>query len=460
VCKWASEPVKIEIINIGDEILIGQVINTNAAWMAQKLNQAGYRADQFTVVADTRGAILQSLQDASQRADLVLVSGGLGPTKDDITKQTICDFFDTRLVLDKDALKDIETLFAKRGWGKLINDLNRKQAELPESCISLPNYLGTARGMWFSPSGQVDKGTSEQENTDRPSHIAHRASHIAHRASHIAHRTSVFVFLPGVPFEMHELFEREVLPRIQKQFPAKAVYHKTVLTQGTGESMIAEILHDWEIKLPPHIKLAYLPQPGMVRLRFTANGEDRRHLEEEVEKEIQKLHQLIPDLIFGYDNDTLEHVVGSLLAEQGKTLAIAESCTGGTIAEMITSIPGSSRYFLGGIVSYANEAKEALLGVKHTSLVNHGAVSEQVAKEMALGIQKRLQADFAIATTGIAGPDGGTPEKPVGTVWIAIATPEGVEAHQYLFGDHRQRNIRRTSLQALSLLRKQLIRRA
>ena len=450
--------MKIEIINIGDEILIGQVINTNAAWMAQQLNQAGYKADQFTVVADTREAILQSLLDASQRADLVLVSGGLGPTKDDITKQTICEFFNTRLVLDEEALKDIETLFAKRGWGKLITDLNRKQAELPESCISLPNYLGTARGMWFDASGPVDKWASEQVGKRTGGLVdSSKTSHIAHRTSHIAHRASAIVFLPGVPFEMHELFEREVLPRILKKFPPRAVYHKTVMTQGMGESWIAEKLNDWETQLPPHIKLAYLPQPGMVRLRFTAHGENRQQLEEEVEKEIEKLHKLIPDLIFGYDNDTLEAVVGSMLADQKKTLAVAESCTGGTIAEMITSIPGSSRYFLGGIVAYANEAKETLLDVKHASLVKHGAVSEQVAREMALGIQQRLHADYAIATTGIAGPDGGTPDKPVGTVWIAIATPAGVDVHKYLFGDHRQRNIRRTSLQALSLLRKELM---
>jgi len=424
--------MNIEIINIGDEILIGQVINTNAAWLAEELNKAGYRANRFVVLPDTREGILAGLKEAAERADVVLVSGGLGPTKDDITKQTICEFFDTKLVFNQEAYNDIEVLFGKRGW-RNISELNRKQAELPETCISLPNYIGTARGMWLETGGQANK--------------EHLQSQIFNRQS------SIFIFLPGVPFELKEMFTREVLPRLQRLFPPKAIFHKTILTQGMGESAIAEILHDWETLLPPHIKLAYLPQPGLVRLRLTAIGPEKNALEHEIRQELSKLHALIPDLIFGYDNDTLEAVIGSLLLSKQATLALAESCTGGYIAHLITSVPGSSAWFKGGIIAYANEAKKELLYVKPETLSNHGAVSEQTALEMAAGARTRFGTDYVIATTGIAGPDGGTSEKPVGTVWIAVATPQKIFARHFLFGDDRGRNIRRTALSALNLLR-------
>jgi len=432
--------MKIEIINIGDEILIGQVVNTNAAWMAEELNRIGFKVFQFTVISDKREHILQALTDAQNRADLVLVSGGIGPTRDDITKQTICEFFDTKLVFNEDAFRDIETLFGQRGYK--ITEVNRKQAELPENCISLPNRMGTARGMWFENKMKFEIRNSKFENKE---------SWIADP------RSQIFVFLPGVPFEMKDLFTREVIPRLKERFPSQAIYHKTVLTQGKGESFMADIMEEWENNLPEHISLAYLPQPGIVRLRFTAVGEQQDELEKEVDNEIRKLHKLIPDLIFGYDTDTLEAVVGQLLMVKGQSLATAESCTGGYIAHLITSIAGSSSYFKGSIVAYSNEAKENILYVKEDSLVAHGAVSQQVVLEMALGARDRFRTDYSIATSGIAGPTGGTQEKPVGTVWIAIATPERVFAKQYLFGDHRERNIRRTALQALNLLRKEML---
>jgi len=431
--------MNIEIINIGDEILIGQVINTNAAWMAEELNRNGFKVNQFTVISDNREHILQGLNDALDRADLVLISGGIGPTKDDITKQTICEFFDTKLVFNEDAFRDIETLFGKRGYE--ITGLNRKQAELPESCITLPNHMGTARGMLFEKGrGSRVEGRGRRET-----------SRIQHPGS------SIYIFLPGVPFEMKDMFTSEVIPRLKERFTPRAIYHKTVLTQGKGESFMADILEEWENSLPENISLAYLPQPGIVRLRFTAVGEQQDELEKQVDDEIRKLHKLIPDLIFGYDTDILEAIVGQLLMRKGQTLATAESCTGGYIAHLITTIAGSSNYFKGSVVAYSNEAKENILYVKEDSLVTHGAVSEQVVLEMALGAKDRFYADYAIATSGIAGPEGGTQEKPVGTVWIAIATPDRVFANHYLFGDNRERNIRRTALQALNLLRLELL---
>jgi nicotinamide-nucleotide amidase len=423
--------MKIEILNIGDEILIGQVINTNAAWMAEELNRNGFKAYQFTVVSDNREHILQALEDARARADVVLISGGLGPTKDDITKETICEFFDTNLVFNEDAYHDIVAFFDRRGIA--VTELNRKQAELPESCISLSNRIGTARGMWFETTRPVGAGSKPAPDS------------------------SIYVFLPGVPFEMKDMFTREVIPRLKEKFVPKPIFHKTILTQGMGESFMADLMKDWEENLPPHIKLAYLPQPGIVRLRLTASGSDEEVLRQEVESVISSLQQIIPDLIYGYDTDTLENIVAQLLMLQKKTLAVAESCTGGYISHLVTSVPGSSAWFQGSITAYSNRSKEDLLYIKKETLESHGAVSEQVVLEMAVGIRNRFRSDYVIATTGIAGPSGGTPEKPAGTVWIGIATPERVFAKHFLFGDNRERNIRRTAVTALNLLRQEMI---
>ena len=413
-----------EIINIGDELLIGQVINTNAAWMAEQLNLAGFGVNQVTVIRDNREHILTAMDEAEDRAEIVLISGGIGPTRDDITKHTLCEFFTTRLVFNMDAYRDVEEIFARRGYP--VTELNRQQAELPENCISIQNKLGTARGMWFE---------KERDGGGK----------------------TIFVSMPGVPFEMKAMMTGHIIPRLKKTFQTPFIYHKTLLTQGIGESFLAAQIDDWEKALPGHIKLAYLPQPGMVRLRLTGTGKEEEIIRQQVDAEVKKLEFLIPDYIFGFDGDTLEAIIGQLLKKRNATLATAESCTGGYIAHLITSVPGSSCYFKGSVVAYSNEIKQNILGVAAESLQKYGAVSMEVVSEMAIAVQTMFDVDYAIATSGIAGPDGGTADKPVGTTWIAIATPEEVFAKQFTFGDSRDRNIRRTALQALNMLRKNLI---
>jgi nicotinamide-nucleotide amidase len=416
--------MNVEIINIGDELLIGQVVNTNAAWMAEQLNLSGFRVYEATIISDSRDHILQALSEAEKHAEVILISGGIGPTKDDITKHTLCDYFNTRLAFNEEAYRDIESLFARRGYK--VTELNRQQAELPENCIGIPNKLGTARGMWF-----------EKESPGRGKII--------------------FVSMPGVPFEMKAMMTDYVIPHLKLIFSTPFIYHKTLLTQGIGESFLAAQIEEWENSLPSNIKLAYLPQPGIVRLRLTGEGSNEGILHQQVDAEVDRLQSLIPEHIFGFDNETLEMIIGRLLREKSATLATAESCTGGAISQLITSIPGSSAYFKGSVVAYANEIKENILGVHSETLRNFGAVSRETVTEMAISLQSKFNVDYAIATSGIAGPDGGTPEKPVGTTWIAIAAPDEVFAIHYLFGDSRDRNIRRTALQALNLLRKKLM---
>jgi len=413
--------MKAEIISIGDEILIGQVINTNASWLGVKLNEIGIEVYQISSVSDSKIHILNALKEASGRAGLILITGGLGPTRDDITKQSLCEYFETELVFDEESFQNIKKLFDLRRLGPAISDLNRKQAELPLGCLPLKNCNGTAPGMWFEKNGVI------------------------------------YVFMPGVPFEMQSVFEEQVIPRLQSKNDTLCILHKTVLTQGVGESWLAEKISNWEDNLPAHAKLAYLPQPGIVRLRLSLKGNNRDALEKTAENEIAKLQKIIPGLIFGFDNDTLEEVAGKLLKERNQTLSTAESCTGGYIAHLITSIAGSSSYYTGSVIAYSNTIKEKVLGVTRESLTAHGAVSEAVVTEMASGVKNLLNTDYAIATSGIAGPDGGTKEKPVGTIWIAIATPECVYSENFHFGEHRGRNIRRTALQALNMLRKAIL---
>jgi len=416
--------MNVEIINIGDELLIGQVVNTNAAWMAEQLNLHGFPVIRISVVSDDRDHILNALAEAESRSGVVLISGGIGPTKDDITKTTLCEFFGTRLIFNEEAFHDIEILFRRRGFN--VTELNRKQADLPENCIAIPNKLGTARGMWF------EKDRAEGGKT-------------------------LFISLPGVPFEMKAMMTDEVIPRLKKVIRPQSIYHKTILTQGIGESFLAALIGAWETFLPSHIRLAYLPQPGIVRLRLTGTGVDGLLLRRQIKAEVAKLEKIIPEYIFGYDEETLEEIVGSLLKAAGATLSTAESCTGGYIAHLLTRIPGSSAYFKGSVVAYANELKEEILGVRPETLSEHGAVSEQVVLEMAAGAQRLLKTDYVIAVSGIAGPDGGTAEKPPGTTWIAVAGTDGAFAKHYLFGDNRERNIRRTALQALNMLRKAIL---
>lgn len=404
-----------EIISIGDELLIGQVVNTNASWLASELNMIGVRIYQIRTISDSKKHIKHALKTAFKNVDLVILTGGLGPTKDDITKTTLCEFFGTDLILHEPTLYHIEQFFLNRG--RALTDLNRKQAEIPANCQPLPNPNGTAPGMWFDQNGKI------------------------------------LVSLPGVPFEMKALMTDYVLPRLAEKANGRVILHKTVLTQGVGESFLADILSPWEDGLPPHIRLAYLPQPGIVRLRLSASGQDGLLLQNQVQQEVDKLQGLISEHIFGYDNDTLELIIGQMLRDKGLTLGTAESCTGGYLAHLITSVPGSSDYFKGSVVAYSNAIKTKLLHVPDIILETQGAVSSQTAEMMASEARQILNCDYAIATTGIAGPTGGTPLKPVGTVWIALATPRKTISQRFQFGDNRERNIRRTALSALNMLR-------
>jgi nicotinamide-nucleotide amidase len=407
-----------EIISIGDEILIGQVVNTNATWISQHLNEAGIQVGRVLAIADDAEEIKSALDNAFPRADVILLTGGLGPTKDDITKNTLCEYFNTSLVFHQPSFENIERLFAAR-YGK-ITGVNRRQAEIPATCTPLLNEQGTAPGMWFEREGKI------------------------------------VVSMPGVPFEMESIMEKHVLPRLTGLANEQIIVHKTVMTQGIGESSLAELIKDWEENLPSYMKLAYLPQPGLVRLRLTARGESREMMISELNLQVEALKKLIPGIIYGYDDDMPEQVAGRLLKKTGKTLCTAESCTGGYLSHLVTSVPGSSEYYLGSVIAYSNPVKMSLLGVSESSLRDHGAVSEQVVKEMATGARLRFRADYAISISGIAGPDGGTAEKPVGTVWIALASESGITTKMFTFGEHRGRNIRRAALAALNMLREEL----
>jgi len=407
-----------DILTIGDELLIGQVVDTNSAWMAEQLNAYGIRVRQITSISDDRQHILSSLQEVATSSDLILITGGLGPTRDDITKQTLCEYFETSLVFSEKAYQNIERLFSSRRFP--MTELNRRQALVPECCTVLNNPNGTAPGMWFEKDGKV------------------------------------YVSLPGVPFEMKALMTEEVLPRLAGRSGQK-ILHRTILTEGVGEPFLAAKIEAWENNLPAFIKLAYLPQPGIVRLRLTATGTDEFLLREAVTRAEEELMILAGEHIFGFDEDTLEEVIGNLLRERHQTLATAESCTGGLVARMITSVAGSSDYFQGSVVAYSNEVKEKVLGVNRLTIQDHGAVSEETVREMAEGVRSLLGTGYAIAISGIAGPAGGSEEKPVGTTWIAVASGQRTVAAHFRFGEHRGRNIQRAALAALSMLRKELL---
>ena len=411
--------MQVEIITIGDEILIGQIVDTNSAWMAQQLNLIGFSVKQISSVSDNEAHILNAFKEASERANVVLITGGLGPTKDDITKNTFCKYFSTHLVLNEAVYSDVEELFKARG--KEVSELNRKQAEIPEICTVLRNPIGTAPGMWF-----------DVNNT-------------------------VYVSMPGVPFEMKQMMQNTVLPMLSEKFNAPTILHHTILTQGIGESALAEIISDWEDNLPSNIKLAYLPSISAVRLRLSAIGEDQIDLQAKLNYETEKLYKLIPQYIYGSNSEMLEEIIGKLLLEKNKTLATAESCTGGKIATLITSVAGCSTYYKGSTVCYSNEIKTDLLGVSPQLLATHGAVSQEVVEAMATGALKQLNVNYTIATSGIAGPSGGSDSKPVGTVWIAVASENKVYSKCYLFGTNRERTIEATSITALNLLRKLLL---
>lgn len=406
--------MQAEIITIGDEILIGQIIDTNSAWMAQQLNAIGIHVKQVSSVADHPADIIVALTLASGRADLVLITGGLGPTKDDVTKQTLSVYFGCGLRRDPDVLAHVESIFSRNNRPML--EMNRRQADVLDKSDVLFNDMGTAPGMW------------------------------------IVHKGKPYIIMPGVPFEMKHVMRERVLPRLHNMEARQPVWHHTVLTAGIGESFLAEKITDIESALPPHIHLAYLPKPGLVRLRLTATGEDLEALKTETTTIIGQLKDRLGENFLADEDTLLEKLIRDFMQQQSLSLATAESCTGGNIARLITALPGSSSMFEGGAVTYSNAVKQATLGVKAETLDAYGAVSEQTVREMALGAQSLFKVDYAIAVSGIAGPDGGTAEKPVGLVWIAVAGKTGVVAHQFLFGHDRAINIERSSMAALFML--------
>lgn len=405
--------MNVTIVNIGDELLIGQVVNTNASTMSKLLTTAGMEVRKTMVVGDTYKDIWDAVDEAVRESDAVLVTGGLGPTKDDITKKLLCEYFDSELIENKMALENVERIFKSRGYE--VTPVNRAQALVPKCCEVLNNDLGTAPCMWFSRDDKV------------------------------------LVSLPGVPFEMEWLMRNRVIPKLQETFYTDIILTKNILVQGIGESFLSDLIEPWELSLPENVKLAYLPVAGLTKLRLTYRS--TLNIQSSLNSLTKGLYELAGKYIVGEDCETLDELVHKTLVERGLTLATAESCTGGNIARLLTAQAGASAYFKGGVVAYSNEVKESVLGVKHETLEAHGAVSEETVREMVEGVRTRLGADLAIATTGIAGPDGGTPEKPVGTVWIAVADATHIEAKLLQFGaNRRQQNIDRSTNQAFAML--------
>jgi nicotinamide-nucleotide amidase len=410
-----------EIITIGDEILIGQIIDSNSAWMAQQLNAVGIRVKQISSISDNREHILTGIKEASQRADIILITGGLGPTKDDITKKTLTEYFGVGTKRDQATLEHVAEIFAR--FNRPLLDVNISQADVPENCEVLFNKNGTAPGMWFHENGKV------------------------------------YVSMPGVPHEMMYLMEDLVIPKLKATFDLPKILHQTILTVGEGESFLAERIADIEDQLPPEIKLAYLPKLGTVRLRLSAYGDakaDEEKLKRELEIQTNKLIERLGATVAATEDIPLEKAILLLMAKNKQTLSLAESCTGGYIAHLFTSQPGASSVFLGGAVSYSYELKEKMLGVSSDTLWETGAVSEETVREMVEGALRNFGSDYAVAVTGIAGPDGGTPDKPVGTVWIGVARKGKTLAKKYVFGNKRIQNIERTAINAMGDLLKLL----
>lgn len=414
--------MKAAIVTIGDEILIGQIIDTNSGYIAKALDRIGVQTHEMLSISDNKKHILDTFSFLQNKVDFVLITGGLGPTKDDITKKTFCDYFDDELIENTEVFLHVKELiegFFKRP----ITQMNRDQALVPSKCEVLFNKMGTAPGMWM-----------KKENT-------------------------VYISLPGVPYEMKYLVDEVIVPKIVKEYDRPYIVHKTIMTYGQGESLVAERIENWENNLPEFIKLAYLPAPGRVRLRLTARGNDKELLEQSIAENVQSLSQIIGDIIVGYDEgETIEVVLGKQLAQHNKTISTAESCTGGKIAQTLTSVAGSSAYFKGSIVSYATETKINVLGVNAETINKYSVVSAEVAREMAVRIQKLMQTDYAIATTGNAGPTKGDAEAEVGTVFIALATPNEVFVEEFNFGQPREKVIDRAVNKALELLQKEILK--
>ena len=406
--------MKATIITIGDEILIGQILDTNSRYISRALNAHGIVVAERTSIGDNRTQIVDTLDRALSQSEVVIITGGLGPTKDDITKHTLCDYFHSTLRYDEVEAKHIRTMLETRNIA--FNELNRGQAMVPECCTVLHNAHGTAPGMWFEKDG------------------------------------CVVISLPGVPFEMQHLIDEEVMPRLKAHFELREIVHRTMITFGIAESILAERIASWEEALPDHIHLAYLPAANVVRLRLSAYEVEGKEVREEIDSLFEKVREIIPDNIAGFEEASVEELVHNILIQRGQTLAVAESCTGGVIASKFTAQAGASTYFLCGVVSYSNESKNKVLGVKMSDIAQYGAVSEQVAIAMAKGVLGVSGANFAISTTGIAGPSGGSAEKPVGTVWIGIATPERCFAVLKNCGTDRSQIISRATAYAIAML--------
>ena len=414
--------MKCELISVGDELLIGQTINTNASWLGEQLNNLGFTIAYGLVISDQKKDIVNALNQAENRSDVVLITGGLGPTNDDITKHTLTEYFNTTLELDKEIEQNIIDYFTNRNLP--ILQTNKDQALIPKACQVLPNSRGSASGMWFEKNGVI------------------------------------FISLPGVPYEMKGIMNDHVFTKLLAlKGEGSVVINRTVRTHGMGESFLAEVIKSWENNLlKDDLKLAYLPSPGIVKLRISIIGKDKASSEEKLNYYVSELIKLIPDQIYGYGNASMEGVVGELLKENNRTLSTAESCTGGNVSKMLTSISGSSSFFNGSIVSYSNQSKSELLDVNEQNIEKYGAVSQQVVEQMAANVRLKFNSDFGISTSGIAGPSGGSTEKPVGTVWIAVANKDKVVSKKLNLGYNRERNIHVSSLSVLNLLRLELLK--
>ena len=414
--------MKAAIVTIGDEILIGQIVDTNSAFIAKSLDRIGVEVHEMISISDDKQHILDTFQKFQNKVDLVLITGGLGPTKDDVTKKTFCDYFEDELIVDQAVLAHVTKLI-EGFYKRTITQINKDQALVPSKCTVLHNEVGTAPGMWM-----------KKENT-------------------------VFISLPGVPFEMKYLVENEIIPKVVREYKRPYILHKTIMTYGRGESAVAEQIEDWENNLPEFIKLAYLPAPGRVRLRLTARGTDKEFLEKSIEENVVSLTGIIGDIIVGFDDDeTLETVVGRLLKQQKKTISTAESCTGGNIAQLLTSVSGASNYFKGSVVSYATETKISVLGLSEELIHKYSVVSAEVAKEMAINIRNMMKTDYGIATTGNAGPTKGDSNAEVGSVFIALATPNEVIVEEFNFGQPREKVIDRATNKSMEILRKEILK--
>ncbi|WP_264531028.1 CinA family nicotinamide mononucleotide deamidase-related protein [Flavobacterium sp. N502540] len=414
--------MKASIVTIGDEILIGQIVDTNSGFIAKSLDRIGVEVHEMISISDDKKHILDTFAQLQNKVDLVIVTGGLGPTKDDVTRKTFCEYFEDELVVDAKVLAHVTELI-EGFYKRPISQLNKDQALVPFKCTVLHNKVGTAPGMWM-----------KKEDT-------------------------VFVSLPGVPYEMKYLVEEEIIPKIIREYKRPYIIHKTILTYGQGESLVAERIEDWENNLPEFIKLAYLPNPGRVRLRLSARGTNKEELEAAIEENVKSLDAIIHDIIVGYEeNETIETVIGKILTKQNKTISTAESFTGGKIASILSAIPGASAYFKGSVVSYATEAKVNVLGVSPDFVDQFSVVSAEVASAMALNVKKMLNTDYAIATTGNAGPTKGDSEAEIGAVFIALATPEGIIVEEFNFGQPREKVIDRAVNKSLEILKKEILK--